>query len=318
MPTPLSRRTFTAGSLAVVVGGTLVPARLIPAQEGAFAGLDLRSLDFTVTADGFGGVPVEIAAGRYLLTVTPEEGLESWGAEFIQPPEGLMAEQLLLELQGATEVVPQDAASPEADSVSEFPPAGAPLVAYEALFAGGAMGLPGSSEPVRVVIDLPPGEWILWAGGPSEVQAPLVFQATGEMPGTLPEPEADIDVTLADGSIRVEGALTAGDHILRIAHEGEQPHHVELMRGPDDMTAEDVDAALRLLPAAGATTDDLAADPDTDLSFALIAADQSMGVVQWVPVSLEAGTYVALCFFPMREDATPHALHGEYTVFTVE
>lgn len=320
MPTTFSRRTFTAGGLATIAAGTIIPTSRIIAQEGVFSGLDLPALDVTVTTSGFGGVPPEIEAGRYLLTVTPEADVEWWGAAFVQPPEGLTAEQLLLDLESATEVVPQDAETPATRSVSRFPPAGAPLVAYEAMFAGGAMGLPGSSEPVQAVIDLPPGEWVLWGGASDAVQSPLVFQATGEMPGDLAEPEADIDVTFSDSALGIDGSLASGEHLLRIVHEGNEPHRLEIMKGPDGMTEEDIDL---ILPSLGAvameeTPAALPFDPETELTHALITADQSMGTVQWVPVSLEAGTYVAMCLFPAREDAALHAMEGEYTVFTVE
>jgi len=44
----------------------------------------------------------------------------------------------------------------------------------------------------------------------------------------------------------------------------------------------------------------------------------SMGKTGWIPVTLEAGTYVLLCFVPDIESGMPHAYHGMYQVITVE
>lgn len=303
----------------MLAGSLSLRGDLVSAQDGgAFSGLDFPTLDITVTADGFGGVDTELEAGRYLITVTPEDGLESWGASFVQPPEELTGDQFILELQSASIVQTQDETESDSSPVADPLPAGAPLVAYEATFAGGAMGVADSSEPSQAVIDLTPGEWVLWAGDPAAVQSPLIFEATGEMPSDLAQPEAGIDVTLTDGSISFDGQLSAGNHVLRIAHEGEQPHHLQLSKAPDGVTEDEVEQALAVLASEGADAEAAPFDPETELTATLITADQSMGTVQWVPATLEAGTYVALCLFPAQEDSAPHALEGEFTIVTVE
>ncbi len=38
----------------------------------------------------------------------------------------------------------------------------------------------------------------------------------------------------------------------------------------------------------------------------------------WMSLTLEAGTYSALCFCPDEETGMPHVAMGMYTVFTVE
>jgi hypothetical protein len=42
-----------------------------------------------------------------------------------------------------------------------------------------------------------------------------------------------------------------------------------------------------------------------------------MGTSIWVPVNLEPGTYVLVCFFPDIADGLPHAYHGMYSVVEV-
>jgi len=44
----------------------------------------------------------------------------------------------------------------------------------------------------------------------------------------------------------------------------------------------------------------------------------STGKTGWIPVTLEAGTYIILCFIPDIESGMPHAYHGMYQVITVE
>lgn len=66
MPLSISRRSFVAGSAAVIVAGA-VNARggFVTAQEGgSLSGLGLPTLEITVKADGFGGVAEELQTGR--------------------------------------------------------------------------------------------------------------------------------------------------------------------------------------------------------------------------------------------------------------
>lgn len=296
----------------------MLGSRMAWAQDGdgGLEGLDLPTLDIFVTPTGFGGVPDELDGGRYLITVTLEDGLEEGGAGFVRPPEDLTADQFVLELQSVSEVVPQDAETPEPDSTSSHPPAGAPVVAYDAEFAGGVMV---TGESAQAVIDLDEGEWVLWAGDAFAPQSPLIVNVTGALADDTAEPEADADITLAEGSVRVDGSLPSGQSVLRIVHDGGEPHAFELLRGPDDMSEDDLDLVLRArFGVDEENSDALPFDPDTDLETVLATAAQSDGAVQWVQASLEPGTYAAICTFPAMEDSAPHALHGEYTIVTVE
>jgi hypothetical protein len=311
----LSRRSFAAGGLAAMLA-----TRIAWAQDDGdgLDGLDLPTLDISVTTSGFGGVPEETEAGRYLLTVSLEDGLERGGVGFVRPPEELTADQFVLELQAASEVVPQDADTPEPESTSGRPPVGAPVVAYDATFAGGVIA--SGDRPGRAVIELDEGEWVIWAADILATQAPLIVTVSGQVPEDAAEPDADAEITLAGGSVGIDASLPAGEHLLRIAHEGGEPHAFELLRGPDDMSEDDLQIVLRA--RWGAVQEDdadaLPFDPENDLQTVLATAAQSEGTVQWVQASLEPGTYAAICTFPGMEDALPHALHGEYAIVTVE
>jgi hypothetical protein len=61
---------------------------------------------------------------------------------------------------------------------------------------------------METVIDLPPGEWLLWSGetSPDEYVPPMAVTVTGEMPADLPKPEAGVTMTYIDFAISVEGA----------------------------------------------------------------------------------------------------------------
>jgi hypothetical protein len=170
----------------------------------------------------------------------------------------------------------------------------------------------------QAVIDLVEGEWLLLGDDPFGVHAPTIFTVTGEVPADVPEPEADIMVTFIEFGITVEGALTAGDHLLRIENLGAQPHFVFIAKAPDGMTNEDLGVELQSFFGPPASPEASPAAEGAELMPVLSTAAQSMGVVEWVPVSLEAGTYAGICFFPNAGEGLPHAAHGMHTVFTVE
>lgn len=134
----------------------------------------------------------------------------------------------------------------------------------------------------------------------------------------MPEPEADIMVSFIEFDIFFEGALTAGDHVMRVENLGAQPHFVYVAKGPDSMTNEQVAIILESVIPGAATPESLPFDPDADLIPVLSTAAQSMGTVQWVPATFEAGTYAGFCFFPNAGEGMPHAYHGMHTVFIVE
>lgn len=329
MSTSVNRRTFTLGSLAAVIGGSAVLAvptvRLAAAQDATAAAgssdlgsLGLPTLDITVNADSFDGAPTsDVAAGRYLITATIADGMEFGAAAFMSPPAGMAAEDFLTQV---------GAGSPPPDaSGMGTPPAGGdeggeeaqmlPLFVYKATFAGGAGGPGGMTA--QAVIDLPPGEWILWGDDPAAAQQPVIFNVTGDMPADVPEPNADMTFTLIDFAISLEGNLTAGDHLVKVQNHGAQPHFVFVEKGPDSMTNEMMTEAF-MAEMSGGTPPALPFDPEKDLMPVAQTTTQSIGTDQWVTMHLEAGTYAAMCFFPTAGEGLPHAMHGMHTVFKVQ
>ena len=296
-----------------------------PASGLADAGLP--TLDVTVTASGFEGIPESIEAGRYLVTVTAAEdtGEEGGAVAFVQPS-GMSAEEFLGMMGPPPDETAGDVASPVADAGAT--PAeggegmgGPPPAVFEATYAGGTFG--GAGQSAEIVLDLPPGEWIAWGDDPGATQEPFIFEVTGEMPTDLAEPESSATLTMGEYVIKVtEGELTAGPQVLKIENIGAQPHFVFGSLGPDDLTEEQVAVALEEELAAGDSgTPPAYSDfnPDEDLSFetGFFSATQSTGTTVWLPVNFEAGTYAMACFFPDLGDGMPHAYKGMYTVVEV-
>ena len=325
MSRTMSRRAFTAGSVATLLGGATIislPVSHIAAaaaQDVDLTSLGLPTIDVTVTTNAFEGAPSALDAGRYLVTATLASGVEEGAVAFVQPPSGMAAADFLAAIGAGGGGTPE--ASPpvieaEASPAEEeaFQPEVLPTFIYQSVFAG---GVNTGGGPAMAVVDLGPGEWILWADGPDSPQAPVTFMVNGEPPTDLPEPDADVMVTYIDFGITVEGSLTAGDHILRIENQGAQPHFLDLEKGPDTMTNEDIATLIDAFFGGGSPPASLPFDPDKDLHTVLNTAAQSIGTVMWTTVSLEAGTYLAACFFPTAGEGLPHAAHGMHTVFKV-
>jgi hypothetical protein len=285
--------------------------------------LGLPELDVTVTATSYEGVPATLEAGRYLVKVTAtadSSGKEGTGIAFAQPV-GMSIDDFLgavsgpppAEASGTPMAGMDDAASPEAGEGDEE--GGAPPPAfYNFVLAGGVSVMPGGTA--EVVLDLTPGDWLAWGDNPGAAQAPEPFTVTGTMPTDLPEPQSSATVTLGEYVIKVTaGEIQAGPQILKIENIGAQPHFIYVGKAPDGTTDEDVSAILNFEmtgtpPATGI-------DPNTQLEDVLTTATQSRGTTTWLPVDLEPGTYVAMCFFPDLGDGMPHAYHGMHTVFVV-
>jgi hypothetical protein len=327
MSTTISRRAFAAGGIATIAGAALftlpvarVAAQATPAAD--LASLGLPTIDITITKDAFEGAPEKLDAGRYLLTITLADGVDFGSVGFISPPGSMSAQNFwnyLMAAIGTPEASPEaiPAASP-APEEGEAQPVVLPSIVYQAIWAGGASREASQTGPGagQAVIDLPQGSWILWGNDPEAAQPPVFFSVSGAMPTDLTEPASDIDVTFADYSIAFDGALTAGDHLLRIENTGAEPHFLVLLKGPDQMTDDDLDKLFSSGMEAG-TPPDLGWDPEKDITFILDTGIQSAGTVIWVPVTLETGTYAGLCFFPAAGTGVEHAFMGMHTVFKV-
>jgi hypothetical protein len=307
---PITRRTFVASTLAMAVSIPFL-TREVAAQAGTPAAtglgqLGLPELRVTITTEGYEGIPLSLPAGRYLVTATGEP---ETAVGFLQPT-GMSMDDVLIILQGG-QASPASGTPASGGDDSGPPPAGI----YDFLFAGGVWVIPGQAN--QAVLDLPPGDWVAWGQDTEASQKPLVFKVTGEMPASPPEPKVNATVTFDDFAIDLtDGQLSAGNNIIRIDNAGDQPHFLELQKGPDGLTRDDLKAALEAemtgTPAASGI------DPDKDFMPVFGTASQSRNITMWQSVDLEPGTYAALCFFPDKASGEPHAFMGMYNVFQVK
>jgi hypothetical protein len=313
----ITRRQFTLG--AVVAGTALAIPRLgaaIAASQADLAGLGLPTIDVTITADGYEGIPESLEAGRYLINATLAEGLEEGLAISFLKPFGISAEEFLGMFgppPGAAEASPVSAAAVEGEEGGEEEEGPLPTFIYQSTFAGGTLAGPGT--PGSAVVDLTEGEWLAWGDEPGTAQMPVIVTVTGEFPADAPMPEADITFTLIDFGIMAEGSLTAGDHLMLVQNQGAQPHFLELDMIPDGITNDDLAAVIEGFTSG--TPAAVAFNPDTDFQPVTYTPTQSIGTMTWHMVSLEPGNYAATCWFPTAGIGDPHAFHGMHTVFQV-
>ena len=314
------RNRFRLATMPVVFGLTILTASApaLALQTTTLADLGLPELNITVTADSYEGIPEELEAGRYLVTVTATEEtteIDGGGVGFFQPVGPSVDEVLgmLAPPEGDASPDASPAAPPEGEGGEEGGD-GPPPFFFDSVFAGGTYAAPGESS--QIVLDLTPGDWIAWGDDPVAPWTPVVFTVTGEVPADQPEPETSATITMGEYLIDVsEGTLTSGPQIIRVDNKGAQPHFVFITKGPDDLTDDQVKATLEMemtgTPVAGAT------NPDEDFVDVAFTGTQSNGTSQWVEVDLEPGRYLMICFFPDKADGMPHAYHGMYSIVDV-
>jgi hypothetical protein len=316
MPSPvtISRRTVTMGlavGAAVLAMPSLAPQGL--AQSTDLASLGFPTIDVTLTATSFEGVPASLPAGRYLLTATIPAEIE-FGAVAFLSPYGMGAADFIAAFgpppAGPTDATPiAGEASPVAEGGEEGP---LPAFIYQSRFAGGVGNAGGST--ISAIIDLPEGDWVVWGEDPAAPRAPLALTVTGDFPDVT-DPASDITVSLLDFEIWVNGNLTAGEHTFKVEHLGAQPHFFDLVKVPDGTTNDDVAAVIEAEMTGAEPPAGL--NPETDVQEVAFTPTQSIDTATWHTITLETGTYAALCFFPRAGVGDPHALHGMHTVFTV-
>lgn len=315
-------------SLLFSLGCSALLAAVAPAsarQEGSgLADLGLPELDVAVTADAFEGIPDQLEAGRYLVTIAAAEDTEEGGGVAFIQPAGMTAEEFLGALSGppdetgvGTAATPMPASE---DTPAEGDEMGAPPpFIFESTYAGGTFAMAGQSA--EVVVDLTPGEWIAWADDPEAPQEPIAFAVTGEMPTDLSEPASSATLTMSEMEITVsEGALTAGQQIVKVENLGAQPHFIVMFKGPDGFTEEQAAVVLDEEMQAEMTGTPPAysgINPEEDLMPVAFTATQSTDTALWLSLDLEPGTYGLVCFFPDIADGTPHAYKGMYAVVEV-
>lgn len=159
------------------------------------------------------------------------------------------------------------------------------------------MGGPGFTAPERIsqtTVFLEPGDYVMecYIRAKDEgdtfhskhgMLRPLIV--TGEVATEAP-PEADIEITLSNYAIRVEGEMSAGEHTVRVRveedPEGLIKHNVQLAKLDDDTAAEDVASWLDWVDAML---------PPAPAEFVGGVGQRLSGSESYLTVTLEPGRY---------------------------
>lgn len=108
-----------------------------------------------------------------------------------------------------------------------------------------------------------------------------------------------VTITTVDHAFSAPEQIDAGLVSITMQNDGNEPHHVQFVRLNDDVTLEQLGAALQEGPEAAFPL----------VSFAGGPSMVDGGGSQTVTVNLTAGTHMLLCLVP-DSDGVPHLAHG--------
>lgn len=163
---------------------------------------------------------------------------------------------------------------------------------YGGVVAGGGVGLLSPGHAAEATVELEPGHYVMecYVRTPagefhSAIGMTHAFTVTAEQSDAAP-PEADIDLTLTNYAIGVEGLLTAGQHTARVSHaddpEGFVKHDIHLVRLEEGAGTADVVSWMDWIDAF------MAPAPATFLGG---SEDQPGGSTSYFTFRLEPGSY---------------------------
>jgi plastocyanin len=309
----LSRRVSRRTVIRSLAASTLVATSLFStfgrsfAQEGAdpsfsdtlLPALGLPEINLEQSLAGVTGVPESIPAGRYLVNYT---GTDAVGyLLFAQYPADTPLEQALEEAK---------AAGSNDQQIAGW------------TYGGGSYVQPGAT--VQVVIELTAGEWNVVAshmpeGGDfetEEIYEIVPFTVTEAASATpVAEIEATINVQTPGMVFEMDSdTIAAGPNIWKFENNGDQSHHVVMMRTPELVDQEDLDF---LFEAFASGTPPAGDNWYTLSQWVAYTALFSPGQTVWNEFDLEPGTYLLLCWISDTETGMPHVMMGMWKSFTV-
>jgi hypothetical protein len=183
---------------------------------------------------------------------------------------------------------------------------------YSATLAGGPSSVqPG--ETASQVIHVDPGQWLVYAEGD---QQPVPVTAAETADSVTEAPVGDVTITESDFAFTGFEQVAAGQQVLAVTNEGEQPHMFDFFQVPDGTTMDDVAAVLAApedaTPAPGGLQ-----ESDIRLVSGGQVILQSTGTTTWMDVDVQPGTYVLVCFVIDPATGMPHAMEGMVDLFQV-
>ncbi len=176
----------------------------------------------------------------------------------------------------------------------------------------GGVNPPGPGADTRATLMIEPGNYAVtcMVDVPDHVPHIMKGMTTGltvvaATTPSAPAPASDLTVSGVDFGFAFSTTPTAGHHVIKFVNDGKQPHEFELVRLAPGKTIED-------LARWGQTFEgDL---PGTSLGG---AAPMAPGQVEYIPVDLTPGDYVALCFVIDPTNHMPHLAEGMVSPFTI-
>jgi hypothetical protein len=279
--------------LVLVLGGAAVSAQSAAPAASNLSEMGYPELTIVAKGDHF-EAPEAVEAGRYLLIASNPEGQPGTEVSLTLLPEGETLDGTL----------------------AAFASGDIPAWLFETTFLGGPImprDLHGKEQ--RAVVDLTPGDWIVWSPG-NPTPAPRLLTVTGDAAAvaTAADPEADVEVELQEYAFTMPEEIPAGPRVWQVTNVGTQPHFIELVKTPEPVTMEQMTAIL--FGDGGATPAPGAPNPDEFFGAGGLAT-MSVGTTGWIELDLEPGYYVAMCFVPDAASGMPHAMMGMLGFFTV-
>lgn len=302
--------SFIAAGAVMLLGGMGAYAQdATPTAESPFAELGLPELTVTMSNEGLSIDQTEIAAGRYLVNFANESDRPDATAGFVRLVEG----KSLLDLSIADELAagtPVPEMGPDPGSIAWL---------YETYLTGA-----GSGFSPQTVVDLPAGDYGVWGDDPASEVPAIPLTVTGDPEAAIEGPEPTAAVTIvevgeggAGFSFDVQGELTAGQQVVAVTNDSDQPHFIVAMQYPEEITLDQLMASMMFDPSTGATPSPDMLDPNQLMPTGWVGV-QSTGTTQWVTMDLAAGQVVLTCFVtdPAAGDV-PHAFQGMTQIFPV-
>lgn len=162
----------------------------------------------------------------------------------------------------------------------------------------------------EIGLEFTPGDYLLIgeARGKEGPQQGTLNLTVSEAATANAAPEADVNVVMADFAFAIPGDIKSGEQLWKVSNEGQQIHHMVIMKPKEGKTVDDI---LAYDPSAGGE------EPATEVGIIEVMTN---GESAYKTMNLEPGEYIAICFMPDHAeggDGAPHFVHGMVQSFTV-
>jgi hypothetical protein len=211
--------------------------------------------------------------------------------------------------------VPDDVTAADLAGALSSPDGAPPSWYFQGLFVG-FPGAVATGQTTYAVVDLTPGLYLV-------VDAPFVDLLTvvpsaenAATPAAAADPAADVDVDMFEYDFRIPETIPAGDHVVKVSNVGREAHEFILAKSPVPITKEQLTELVMGGDPAATPADGGPSLNDVEAGEVAGFGTLSPGLTGWTELTLDPGTYVAVCFVP-GPDGTPHVAMGMVQVFTV-